>query len=397
MTDLDTTVVGAGPYGLSIAAHLRAARLPFQLFGTPLESWSTFMPVGMVLKSERFASNLWDPDRRFTLKNYSAQKGLPYQAVGDPLSLALFLEYAEWFRQHAVGQSRDVKIVRIRRVADGFSVDLADGTTFTSRRVILATGHMAFCTAPEQLSQLPEPYLLHSTRIKDVKAYAGRDVTIIGAGQSGLETATLLHEAGARHVRVLVRGSQVAWNSHSNPRPLLARILSPDAGVASGWKAWIISEMPRTFRWYFPMARRHRIVKTFAGPSGAWWLRSRAEGRIDILCNHQVRAAKVSGSQVSLTVQNGQNTTEVLTDHVIAATGFKIDVERLAYLDPALRQSIQCESPGIPALDSSFGTSVPGLSIVGIASAPVFGPIMRFMFGAKHVAPILTKRLKLGA
>src|ERR1700733_5168425 len=151
MTDLDTAIIGAGPYGLSIAAHLRAARIPYQLFGTPLESWRAYMPDGMILKSERFASNLWDPQRRYTFKRYCAERSIPYQAVGSPLSLALFLQYADWFREHAVGQVHDVKIVNVRNAVDKFALELADGTRLTSRRVILATGHMAFRELPPQL------------------------------------------------------------------------------------------------------------------------------------------------------------------------------------------------------------------------------------------------------
>jgi FAD-dependent urate hydroxylase len=143
--DVDTTIVGAGPYGLSIAAHLKAASRSFELFGTPLESWRAFMPAGMVLKSERFASNLWDPHRRYTLRRYSEQKSIPYQAVGSPVSLALFLDYADWFREHALGGVvRDVRVNQLSEVADGFQLGLEDGRTLTSRRVVLATGHMPF-------------------------------------------------------------------------------------------------------------------------------------------------------------------------------------------------------------------------------------------------------------
>jgi thioredoxin reductase len=84
---------------------------------------------------------------------------------------------------------------------------------------------------------------------------------------------------------------------------------------------------------------------------------------------------------------------EFETDHIIAGTGFKVDIDRLDYLDPSLRQSIVREAGGIPSLNSHFETSVPGLFIVGAASSPVFGPIMRFMYGAKHVGPILARRL----
>ena len=167
MADLNTAIIGAGPYGLSIAAHLRAARVPFQLFGTPLESWRSFMPEGMILKSERFASNLWDPQRRYTFQRYCAAHGLPYQAVGDPLSLAQFLDYAEWFRRGAAVEPLDVKIIRIRSTGDGFVLNLADGAQLTSRRVILATGHMAFRMLPPELVELPEPLVSHSTRMGD--------------------------------------------------------------------------------------------------------------------------------------------------------------------------------------------------------------------------------------
>jgi hypothetical protein len=394
--DQDTTIVGAGPYGLSIAAHLRASGLPFELLGTPLESWRRFMPQGMLLKSERFASNLWDPKRRYTLRRYCEARRLAYQPVGSPLSLELFLEYAEWFRQQAGIEPRDLKVRQLRRVPGGFDVQLADGTSFTSRRVILATGHMAFRSLPPELTNLPEPLVLHSTRIGDVGRYAERDVCVIGAGQSALETAALLHENGAR-VRVLVRRAQVDWNTPSKPRSLPARIVAPDAGVASGWKSVAVSELPRVFRWYFPPEKRHRFVAGSYGPSGSWWLRERVEGRIAVSLRSQALSAEPCEGGVRLQVQGPNGTSLIDAQHLVAGTGFRIDIDRLEYLEPALAGSIAREVAGIPMLDSRFETSVPGLFIVGVASAPVFGPIMRFMYGAKHVAPVLANRLKNAA
>lgn len=393
--DLETTIIGAGPYGLSIAAHLRAQGMSFQLLGTPLESWRSFMPEGMLLKSERFASNLWDPQRRYTLQRYCLSRGLPYQPVGDPLSRTLFLEYAQWFRQHAVGDARDVRVTQLRRVVGGFSVQLDDGASFTSRRVVLATGHMAFRVLPAELASLPEPLAVHSTRIADVRHYAGRNVCIIGAGQSALETAAILHESGAR-VRLLVRRDHILWNAPSKPRSRLARILQPDAGVATGWKSVAISELPRVFRWYFAPEPRHRFVAGSYGPSGSWWLRERVVNRVEVLLDSRVRSATTgagSDTSVLLRVQGLSGECEIRADQVVAATGFRVNLDRLEYLEPSLAQSIVREGDGIPALSSGFETSVPGLFIVGIASAPVFGPIMRFMYGAKHVAPVLARRL----
>lgn len=389
--DEDNTIIGAGPYGLSIAAHLRAHRKSHVLLGSPLESWRAFMPRGMVLKSEPFASNLWDPQRRYTLQRFFASRNVPYQPVGRPLPLSLFLEYADWFRQQAVGESKDTRVVQLGRANGGFCLRLADGTSFTSRRVILATGHMAFCRVPPELAAA-EPLVLHSTRIGDVATYANRDVCVVGAGQSALETAALLHEAGAR-VRVLVRKPQVEWNSPSKPRPLWSRVLAPDAGVGAGWKSTAISELPRVFRWYFPADQRHRFVRGSYGPAGAWWLRDRIEGRLEFLLGSQVQTVAAEKDGVQFTVSGPQGTFDSRADHIIACTGFRVNIDQLDYLEPALRKEIACEAEGIPALDSRFESSVSGLFIVGVASAPVFGPIMRFMYGAKHTAPLVTRRL----
>jgi len=393
MADLDTTIVGAGPYGLTIAAHFRAAGLPFEIFGSPMESWRRHMPEGMLLKSEPFASNLWDPHRRFTFERYCKDKNLPYHPIGHPLSLALFLEYAEWFRQQTASEPRDISLLRISREQNRFLVELVDGTAFTSRRIILATGHMAFRVLPTQLSHLSEPLVSHTTRMGEVKAYAGRDVTIIGAGQSALETAALLNEAGAR-VRILVKEGRIEWNAPSKPRSLFQRILAPDAGIATGWKSLAISELPRIFRWLFAAEKRHRFVAGAYGPGGSWWLRDRVDAKIETQLKCEVEMATPENGRLRVSTVSPQGRKEFATDHIIAGTGFKINIDKLEYLEPGLRQSIARESGGIPALTAGFETSVPGLFVVGVASSPVFGPIMRFMYGAKHVGPILTRRLK---
>ncbi len=389
----NTIIVGAGPYGLSIAAHLKAAGIPYQIYGTPLESWSRFMPVGMVLKSERFASNLWDPNGQFTLERYSAEHNIPYQAAGNPLSLADFLRYGEWFRERAVGDPIDARVTSLRRTRTGFLLDFAGAPSLEARRVVLATGHMAFRVIPEEFASLPEPLCYHSSKIKDLSGFAGRDVTLIGAGQAALETAALLHEAGAK-VRVIVRANEVRWNATRNGhRPLVQEIRNPESGIGFGWESLAVSEMPQWFRRLLPMDLRHRYVAKTWGPSGAYWLRQRVEGQIEILVNCKVLQAKAEQGRVCMQVQGPDGTETVGTDHVIAATGYKVNLDRLDYLGQDLKQSIAREG-GAPVLDSRFETSVPGLFIVGIASAPTFGPVMRFMFGAKHVAPALTQRLR---
>jgi FAD-dependent urate hydroxylase len=382
---------------MSIAAHLRAAGLPFEQLGSPLESWRVNMPTGMKLKSERFASNLWDPEGRFTLKRFSEEHNIHYQPVGDPLSLELFTEYADWFRQKAVGEPRNVRVTQLSRIPGGFKLQLADGTSYTSRRVVMATGHMAFRVIPPELSSLPAPLVMHCALIGDVSQYAGKSIVIVGAGQSALETAAILHENGAK-VTMLVRRDRLSWNEPSKQRSLLSRIIRPEAGIASGYQALAIAELPRVFRFMFAPEKRHRHVALSYGPSGSWWLRDRVINRVEVRLRSQIQSAQaINGSGVRLEVAGPDGISEIITDHVVAATGYKVDIDRIEYLEPSLAQSIAREKNGIPALDSRFGTSVPGLSIVGIASSPVFGPIMRFMYGAKHVAPLVTARLKSAA
>jgi thioredoxin reductase len=395
MSVSDTVIVGAGPYGLSIAAHLRAADLPFQLFGTPLESWRTFMPAGMVLKSEAFASNLWDPQRQFTLQRYSTEHKIPYQRSGRPLPLSVFLDYADWFRRRAVGEVSPVKIRRITRGVEDFTLEFEDQLPVRTRRVILATGHMAFRHIPAELATIDEPFCLHSTRIGDVRAFGGRDVTILGAGQSAIETAALLHEAGAK-VTLVARCNRLLWNDapSNKPHSWANSLIRPESGLGMGWRSWAVSELPQLFRRLFPAEKRHRFVAGSWGPSGAWWLRERFESRVATLLDCRIRSAVRVGERVRLVLEQPNGASELETDQVIAATGFKVDIDRLDFVDPSLRTRIAREAAA-PLLDAHFETSVPGLFIVGVASAPTFGPVMRFMYGAKHVAPVLARHLAM--
>ncbi|MHB1871718.1 MAG: NAD(P)-binding domain-containing protein [Steroidobacteraceae bacterium] len=392
-TDLDTAIIGAGPYGLSIAAHLRAKGNPYQIYGSPMESWRKFMPEGMILKSEPFASNLWDPDRRYTFQRYCQASRIPYERVGKPLSLALFLQYAEWFRRSIGEEPQDVRVTTIRRKASGgFHLSFASGEHATARRVVLATGHMAYAVMPRQLSGLSAPDVTHSSTMSEVAYYANRDVTIVGAGQSALETAAILHEAGAQ-VRLIVREGRIEWwNEPSRDRSIVERLRNPEAAVARGWQSLAIAELPRVFHLFSPQKRHPYVADTY-GPGGSWWLRDRVDGRIPIHLGSTISAAAKVNDKVQLSVTSETGTSEVLTDHVIAATGFKVDIDRLGYLDPQLKREIVREDAGIPALSNIFETSVPGLYFVGITSAPVFGPIMRFMYGAKHAAPLVAKGL----
>ena len=125
----EVAIVGAGPYGLSIAAHLRKRGLSFRIFGPAMDTWSSHMPKGMCLKSDGFASDLYDPDGALTLKKYCAERGIPYADMGIPVRLETFTEYGLAFRDRLVPELENKQVVGIKRTPDGFSVTLDSGET----------------------------------------------------------------------------------------------------------------------------------------------------------------------------------------------------------------------------------------------------------------------------
>lgn len=389
MSHLETAIIGSGPYGLSLAAHLRHHGAPFGLFGQPMQSWRAYMPKGMLLKSEPFASNLWDPSRANTLEAFCYQKRLPYRPTGWAVPIDTFLAYAAWFQERTGVSPNGATVTKIDTGEQGmFSLTTSDGRQWTARHVIVATGHMPFMYIPEQLRELPDTLLVHTAQLHDLTRFSGRDVTVVGAGQSALETAALLVEAGAR-VRLLAR-REIAWNPPSKAkRSLRERIRAPESGLAPGWRSLFFSEMPRVFR-HLPVSWRHNIVATKWGPAGTNWLVDRLADKAELLTGRTIESAEVVNGRVRLVVVGSHGAETIDTDTVIAGTGFKADIDKLGFLSEKLRSDIVREERA-PKLTASFETSVPNLFMVGIMSAPAFGPVMRFMFGAKHPAAIVSR------
>lgn len=280
---------------------------------------------------------------------------------------------------------------------DGFELALDDRVVL-AKRVILATGHLAYRHFPKALEALARnaPELVsHSADHCDLAKFAGQNVTVIGCGQSGLETAALLNEHGA-NVRVLARGAAIAWDAEFDPdKSLYKRMRWPESGLGDGWRSLGYSELPRLFT-RLPGNKRRHIVAKANGPSGAWWLKNRVIGKIPLLTDHAAVAASERSGRVQLSVRRNDGTVQIETDHVIAATGYRVDLNRLPFLEPALCAAITTFA-GAPLLRGAFETSVPNLHFVGLASAMTFGPVMRFVYGTRHAATILSARITSSA
>ncbi len=386
-------IVGAGPYGLAVAAALRRRGIGFRIFGTPMQAWREDMPRGMFLKSEGFASSIADPDGVLTLARFCGEHDLGYGDYGVPVPVDTFIRYGLWFQHEGVGEVEETGVRDVSHAGDGFELTLDSGEGLRARAVVVASGLNGFAFVPKTLRNLPAEACSHSSRHHDLGVFRGKRVVVVGGGQSALETAALLHEGGAT-ATVVVRKPGLAWN----PTPLLERsakhrLRYPRSGLGDGWDLWFYANLPLAFH-SLPAQRRAATVSRTLGPAGSWWLRDRLDGAINIRLSAEIREARAESGRVRLRTSgddDGENQLEA--DHVIAATGYRPDVDRVPYLDPELRSRIARSRAG-PALSRWFESSVPGLYFVGLAAATSFGPAQRFVLGSdvaarrvgKHVA-----------
>ena len=374
----DAVVVGAGPYGLSTAAHLLERGLRTAVFGRKLELWRNHMPRGMLLRSHWWATELSDPGGRYGFRRFFSESR--YEAR-YPLPIEAFIDYALWFQERAVPDVDETYVASVERHDDRFALTLQDGRTIQSAAVIMATGLRDYANRPEKYRALPPGLVSHSCDHNDFSRYRGRQILVIGGGQSAIEFAALLHEAGAR-VSVVSR-RPIVWlpPDRGNGRDLLERILAPDASIAPGWRNWILERAPYLF-YRFSQNRKDVANRNYYLSAGSDWLRERVIGRVALHEGRTVVELDATDGRVEATLSDGL---KVGADHVLLATGYKVAITGLTMIHPSLRASIETDA-AIPVLSPWFESSVPGLYFVGLTSLRAFGPLFRFVAGCKATA-----------
>jgi FAD-dependent urate hydroxylase len=381
-------IVGAGPYGLAAAAYLRAANVEVHILGQPMGFWLRHMPAGMWLRSSWEASRIADPTHTWTLDEYAARSGIQ---VPEPIPLQDFIAYGQWFQRQGVPDVDRRRVTWIQSSAHGFHLLLEDGASLQARRVIIAAGLECFAWRPEHSRALPPTRASHSSDHRSFDQFAGQQVLVVGGGQSALESAALLGEAGAE-VEVLVRAPRVHWLGGGarllrrlGPLHGLARrVVYAPTDVGPPGLSRVVA-VPDLFR-CLPAPLQHRIAGRSIRPAGSSWLRPRLVGVV-ITPGRTVVAAICRGDRVRLTLDDG---TERSVDHVLLATGYRVDITRYGFLAPELVQQVRCVA-GYPVLTAGFESSVPGLHFLGAPAARSFGPLMRFVSGTWYAAPSLTR------
>ena len=379
MATCDVAIVGAGPYGLSAAAHLRAAKgLDVRVFGEPMSFWENHMPKGMLLRSPLAGSHLSDPSRSLTLQAYQKASG---NQITAPLPLHRFTDYGRWFQSQAVPNLDPRKVDRVEKNGAGLELTLEDGETWKARRVIIAAGIMPFAWQPPMFKSLPSVLASHACMHCDLSRFAGKKVAVIGAGQSALESAALLNELGAE-VEVLARAPFVRWlwrQKWFHTFQPVARLLYAPPDVGQAGLSHLVAR-PNLFR-RMPRSLQNRLGKRAIRPAGAGWLNPRC-APVRIKTGTAVISASPAGGRVKLRLSDA---TDRNVDHVLLATGYRVDIASYPFLRERILESIR-RVDGYPQLDSGFESSVPGLHFLGAPAAWSFGPLMRFVAGAEFAS-----------
>ena len=393
MSSCDVAIVGAGPYGLSVAAHLGAAGVDYRIFGSPMEFWTKHMPKGMHLKSEGFASSLFDPGSKLTLGAYCAEKGIPYSDRGTPVPLDVFSSYGMEFQRRFVPGLEHERVVMVKRLPTGFQVTLSSGEKFASRRVVIAVGLTHYQYLPSELAGLSKEFVTHSSAHSDLSEFKGRAVAVVGAGASALDLAALLNEIGAK-VNVIARVPSIRFQDppENLEASLIENLRAPVTGIGAGWKLYMCAKMPLVFR-MMPENFRIEKVRRILGPAPCWFIRERVVGKVELNLGSTIQAASMQNGRMNLEIagQGGSKKT-IVADHVIAATGFKVDVSRLPLLDAEIISYLRCVDRS-PALSSNFESSVKDLYFIGVSAANTFGPLLRFAYGVGFAAPRVSGHL----
>jgi thioredoxin reductase len=389
----DIAIIGAGPYGLSIAAHLRARGADFRVFGTPLSTWRTAMPNRMLLKSDGFASSLSAPAPDSTLADYCRAHDLPYHPTDIPVPIQTFIEYGLDFQRRFVPDLEECVVTSVARNGRGYRLTLDDGQELDARRVVVAAGLTHFAITPELFAGLPAEQVTHASAHNDFAAFDGKDVTVIGAGSSAVDIAIALATAGARP-RLVARAPSVHFTSppDGHGSGLIGRLRKPPSGLGPGWRSRLCCDVPLLFR-YVPARWRPEIVRRHLGPSSPWHLKPAFDSSVEVLTDYAIGSAACNGKvRLDLVGRQAEPAMTVETDHVICATGYRTDVDRLSFLDADLRKDLRTVA-GAPVLSRGFESSVPGVYFAGIAAAVSFGPLMRFMYGDAFAAQRISSQL----
>jgi len=383
----DVVVIGAGPYGLAAAAHLREGGVDVRVFGAPMSFWKEHMPSGMLLRSPWGASHIGDPSGPLSLDAFERERG---SGIARPIPLADFVAYGHWFQRRVVSDIDPRKVERVDAIGDGFRVLLEDGESLDCGRVVVAAGIAAFAWRPPEFDGLPATLASHSSEHADLAHFAGTRVVVIGGGQSALESAVLLAEAAA-DAEMIMRAPRLRWVGRATRQGMLGRLLFHRTDVGPALVSQIVARPMLVRR--LPVPAQRQFTRRSLAAGAALWLRPRMRS-VTLTQGRRVTEVVRSNGHLRLRLDDG-TTREV--DHVLLATGYRVDVGRYPFLAETLVSRVR-RIDGHPVLDEGLQSSVPGLHFLGAPAVHSFGPLVRFVagtdFAVRRLASVIAGRAR---
>lgn len=382
MPDTNVAILGAGPYGLAAAAHLRWAGVETRVFGDPMSFWRT-MPARMLLRSNWTATCIADFRGPLSLDSYCKTAGVQ---VERPVPLERFIEYGRWVQRQIVPDLDRRQVDLIEGGHRGFRLTLDDGSRCDARRVIVAAGIRPFAHRPAYAEGLPPELASHTGDHQDLGRFSGVRVLVVGGGQSALESAALLSESGA-HAEVVVRANHLNWlhggKYHRRLGRLAPLVYAPTDVGPMGLSRLVA--VPELFR-RLPRRVQDPLAYRSIRPAGAAWLPPRLRD-VPITMTRSIVSVHPAGPGLQVKFADGDERT---VDHLLMGTGYRVDIARYPFLAPALLAQVQRVN-GYPVLRLGMESSVPGLYFAGAPAAWSFGPTMRFVSGGWYAGRALAQ------
>jgi thioredoxin reductase len=348
--------------------------------------WDEQMPRGMLLRSPYVASTIGHPDDARSLDAYQRATG---RVVTRPVPLSDFVAYGRWFAA-GLPTTLDERLVEtIETSSAGFALRLQDGETTTARRVVIAGGIAPFAERPAVFASIEADFATHASDQRDLGLFAGKRVLVVGGGQSALESAALLNEAGAS-VEMVVRGERIFFLRRAPIIHKLGPITKAAFAPAEVGPAGIsrLVSAPRAFR-ALPRRTQDRFSVRSLRPAGAAWLVGRLQ-EVPISLGRTITAAQVRNGRIEVALDDGSRRS---ADHVLSATGYRVDIGKYPFLPAAIVGRLR-QVDGYPVLSTGFETTLPGLYVIGAPSAWSYGPLMRFVAGSEFAAPTLARAIR---
>jgi cation diffusion facilitator CzcD-associated flavoprotein CzcO len=368
-------VIGAGPYGVAIAARAVECGIDTTVVGKPMESWTQHMPRGMFLRS----GPDWHLDASGvdTFEAYLEEESIEPTDI-DPVPIDVFLGYAAWFQSQkkVVGNHRLVT----RLVADDgrFVATLDDDSEIRSDVVVAAPGNLCFRQLPDWAAAVPDDLGAHTCDLVDLTALRDARVLIVGGRQSAYEWAALLCDHGAARIDLVHRHDvprfeRVSWR-------FVDAYIDATLSTPGWWRSLSSTEQQAVARRFWEVGRL----------TLEWWLPPRLlEDRVHRWPGTEVVEVTADDvDSVTVTLSNGCG---LNVDRIVFATGYEVDLPRVPYLDGVIADVERVD--GAPVLDASFQTSVDGLYVPGFAATRDFGPFFGFTKACPAAATIIVDDL----